>query len=120
MTFSDPKNDPEVCPEHPDYYNYLRKQCTFEGCSWDMNVEEEKAEVIVENVRLSEQHIANTNTVVSSTAHLNPASLIRVACGEPAPLVVNGGGFAMCSQDKGHAESHSITVTWGEHGLRSL
>ena len=40
-------------------------------------------------------------------------TLLFDPCGEPAPLVVNGGQYAACGLDKGHGGQHLITIHWG-------
>lgn len=52
----------------------------------------------------------------NSLYYMDPegVSKFRIVCAYPAPLVVNGGGFAGCQLDKGHTGQHSITITWGE------
>ena len=42
------------------------------------------------------------------------ASMIKRTCNSPAPLVVNGVGFAGCQEDFGHfpASPHKFTIRW--------
>lgn len=39
---------------------------------------------------------------------------IRIPCGAAGPLVINGGGFAGCQEDRGHfpATPHKIVIVW--------